>query len=161
VSTEHLARGLKGVVWPARLTPLKGRLRDMLPPGHELWLDGGHNAHGAAALATALDEMQRARPKPQVLIVGMMNTRAPEDFLEAFRGRAQAVYALTIPGEANAHRAAAIAAAARKVGFVAVPKRSIEAAVTAAAATEGARVVICGSLYLAGHVLARNGTPPD
>ena len=161
VSTEQVAHGLRSVVWPARLTPLKGRLRDLLPAGHELWLDGGHNAHGAAALAAALDEMQRARPRPQVLIVGMMNTRAPEDFLEAFRGRVQAVYALTIPGEQNAHRAGVIAAAARTAGFEAAPKRSVEAALAAAAATDHARVVICGSLYLAGHVLDRNGTPPD
>ncbi|HEY0918360.1 bifunctional folylpolyglutamate synthase/dihydrofolate synthase [Devosia sp.] len=161
VSAAQLARGLRSVVWPARLTPLKGRLRDLLPKGHELWLDGGHNAHGAAALAAALDEMQRSRPKPQVLVVGMMNTRAPEDVLEAFRGRVQAVYALTIPGAQNAHRAGAIAAAARTAGFAATPKRSVEAALAAAAATDGARVVICGSLYLAGHVLDRNGTPPD
>ena len=161
VSDRDLAAGLRAVVWPARLTPLKGRLRDLLPRSHELWLDGGHNAHGAAALSVALDEMQRARPRPQVLIVGMMNTRAPTDFLEPFRGRAQQVYALAIPGEQNAHSAETIAEAARAAGFDAEPKPSVEAALAAASGIDAARVVICGSLYLAGHVLHRNGTPPD
>lgn len=161
VSDKDIAKGLKAVVWPARLTPLRGRLRDLLPKAHELWLDGGHNAHGAAALSVALDEMQRARPRPQVLIVGMMNTRAPADFLEPFRGKAHRLYAVTIPGEQNAHSAETIAEAARKAGFEAEPVRSVAAALHAAAAMDAARVVICGSLYLAGHVLDRNGTPPD
>jgi len=161
VTEADIARGLKSVVWPARLTPLKGKLRDLLPTGHELWLDGGHNAHGAAALAVALDEMQRARPVPLVLIVGMMNTRAPQDFLAPFKGKVAKVYALAIPGEQNAHSADTIAAAARVGGFDAEPKRSVKAALGAAAGIANARVVICGSLYLAGHVLDRNGTPPD
>jgi len=161
VTDKDIAKGLRSVVWPARLTPLKGKQRELLPAGHELWLDGGHNAHGAAALAVAIDEMDRARPRPLVLIVGMMNTRAPEDFLAAFKGRAQKVYTLGIPGEDNAHSAQTIAAAATASGFAAEPKRSVEAALAAAAETAGARVVICGSLYLAGHVLHKNGTPPD
>ena len=156
-----MAEGLRSVTWPARLTPLKGRLRDLLPPGHELWLDGGHNAHGAAALAAALAQMQRARPAPLVIIVGMMNTRAPADFLAPFAGKAAKVYALTIPGEANAHDAETIASAGREAGFDAEARRSLGAALKAAAAIEGARVVICGSLYLAGAVLAQNRTPPD
>lgn len=161
VTDADIARGLKSVIWPARLTPLRGRLRDLLPPAHELWLDGGHNAHGAAALAVALDEMQRARPAPLILVVGMMNTRPPEDFLAPFKGKAAKVLALTIPGEQNAHSAQTIAAAARASGFVAEPKRSVETALDEAAEIGHARIVICGSLYLAGHVLDRNGTPPD
>ncbi|MHB1110266.1 MAG: glutamate ligase domain-containing protein, partial [Devosia sp.] len=161
VTEADIAQGLKSVVWPARLTPLKGKLRDLLPPAHELWLDGGHNAHGAAALAVALEEMQGSRPAPLVLIVGMMNARAPQDFLAAFAGRARKVLTLTIPGEKNAHSAATIAAAARSAGFDAEAKRSVELALKAAGDIPGARVVICGSLYLAGHVLYRNGTPPD
>jgi dihydrofolate synthase/folylpolyglutamate synthase len=161
VTEAEIARGLKSVVWPARLTPLRGKLRDLLPPAHELWLDGGHNAHGAAALAVALDEMQAARPAPLVLVVGMMNTRAPEDFLAPFKGKAERVLALTVPGEQNAHSAETIAGAARANGFMAEAKPTIEAALRAAADFANARVVICGSLYLAGHVLYRNGTPPD
>src|SRR5690606_17652252 len=138
----------------ARLAPLRGRLRDLLPAAHELWLDGGHNAHGAAALARALAEMQAARPAPLVMILGMMNTRSSADFLQPFAGRIRRLLALDIPGEVNAHPAAAIADAARGSGIDAAAMPGLMAALEDAARIEGARVVICGSLYLAGHVLA-------
>jgi dihydrofolate synthase/folylpolyglutamate synthase len=160
LSEAHLAVGLRQVTWPARLTPLKGKLRDLLPKSHELWLDGGHNAHGAAALAVAIAEMNRTRPAPLVLILGMMNTRPPADFLAPFGGQVETVFAVSIPGEVNAHRASTIAEAAKDAGFDASPKRSIISALKAAAEIPNARVVICGSLYLAGDVLHKNGTPP-
>ena len=160
VDATALAEGLRRVTWPARMQPIReGKLRGLLPPGHELWLDGGHNPHGAAALARAIAAMP---PRPLVLIMGMMNTRAPEDFLEAFRDLHPAqVLALTIPGEENAHKAEDIAARARAQRFPAKAARSITTALKAAAGIEGARVLICGSLYLAGEVLAKNGTVPD
>ncbi len=162
VDTDAFARGLRQVSWPARMTPLQtGPLRDLLPRGAELWLDGIHNAHGAAAVATALRDLDRARPAPLVLIMGLMNTRAPAAVLAPFAGMAQEVLTLTIPGEANAHKAAYIAEEARQAGFAARPMRSVVSALKAAAAIPNARVLICGSLYLAGDVLARNGTPPD
>jgi dihydrofolate synthase/folylpolyglutamate synthase len=161
VTDEQLAAGLRQVTWPARLTPLRGRLRDLLPTDHELWLDGSHNAHGAAALAAALAEMQRARPAPLVMLLAMMNTRSPEEFLVPFAGRVTKLYTLDIPGEANGHPAAHTAAKARAAGFDAEAAPSVQAALGAAATIPGARVVICGTLYLAGHVLHLNGTPPD
>lgn len=160
VSEANFAEGLRAVEWPARLAPVRGLLRDMLPAGHELWLDGGHNAHGAAALARALIEMQAARPAPLVMVLGMMNTRSPADFLEPFAGRVRRLLALDIPGEQNAHPAAAIVEAAHAAGIDAAAMPSVTDALRDAAGVEGARVVICGSLYLAGHVLAENGTPP-
>src|SRR5690606_34338276 len=92
VDEAQLAAGLRHVTWPARLTPLQGRLRDLLPAGHELWLDGGHNAHGAAALAAALDEMQRTRPAPLVMLLAMMSTRSPSEFLIPFKDRVTKLY---------------------------------------------------------------------
>ena len=161
VSEAQIAEGLRSVVWPARIQRRKGRLADMLPASSELWLDGAHNAHGAAALAVSLREMDAVRPRPLVLIVGMMNTRAPSDFLEAFIPMAPRVMALTIPGAPNAHPADSIAVAARAAGLDARTYRSVVPALRDAAKIENARVVICGSLYLAGDILARNGTPPD
>ena len=162
VDADGFARGLRQVSWPARMTPLQsGPLRDLLGPGAELWLDGGHNAHGATALAGTLAEMNRKRAAPLVLIMGMMNTRSPTEFLAPFAGMASQVLTLTIPGEANAHQATDIAEEARKAGFAARPMRSVVSALKAAAEVPNARVLICGSLYLAGDVLARNGTPPD
>ena len=161
VSEAEIAAGLRSVIWPARIQPLKGKLRDLLPRSSELWLDGAHNAHGAAALAVSLEEMNAARRKPLILIVGMMNTREPADFLKSFVPMAPRVLALTIPGEPNAHPAGHIAEAATAAGLSARTHRSVESALRDAAATPGARVVICGSLYLGGDVLAKNGTPPD
>lgn len=160
VDDAAIAQGLRRVSWPARMQPIRsGKLRALLPEGHEMWLDGGHNAHGAAALARAIGAMP---PRPLVLVMGMMNTRAPEDFLAPFRALApEKVLTLTIPGEANAHKGADIAARARALGFDAVAQRSVRAAIKAAAEVESARVLICGSLYLAGDVLAKNGTLPD
>ncbi|MBD8066377.1 bifunctional folylpolyglutamate synthase/dihydrofolate synthase [Devosia sp. PTR5] len=160
VNEPALAEGLRRVSWPARMQPLRtGRLRDVLPPGHELWLDGGHNAHGAAALARTIAAMPH---KPLVMIMGMMKTRQPEDFLAPFRDLHPAlVYPVTIPGEANAHDGEYIAAHARAMGFSAHARRDVTEALTDAAALADARVLICGSLYLAGDVLAKNGTLPD
>jgi dihydrofolate synthase/folylpolyglutamate synthase len=161
VTIGDIKQGLRAVQWPARITRLKGRLSELLPQGHELWLDGAHNAHGAAALAAALSEMHRRRSAPLVMILGMMNTRAPSDFLVPFAGKVARLYAVDIPGEENAHSATVIAAEAQAAGFDAEVRRSVKTALRSAAELPGARVIICGSLYLAGHVLAQNGTPPD
>lgn len=160
INENGFAEGLRNVTWPARMQPIRaGKLRDLLPAGHELWLDGGHNAHGAAALARSIAAMP---PKPLVLIMGMMNTRAPEDFLAPFRDlHPTQILTLTIPGEPNAHPAEEIAARARAQGFPARASRSIATALKTAARIDTARVLICGSLYLAGDVLAKNGTVPD
>jgi len=160
VDEAAFAEGLRRVTWPARMQPLRaGKLRDLLPPGHELWLDGGHNAHGAAALARAIAALPE---KPLVLIMGMMNTRAPEDFLAPFRDLApRAILTLAIPGETNAYGAEDIAARARAMRLPGTAQRSLKSALKAAGEIAGARVLICGSLYLAGDVLARNGTQPD
>ncbi|MFC3705201.1 bifunctional folylpolyglutamate synthase/dihydrofolate synthase [Devosia honganensis] len=160
VDENSFAEGLRRVAWPARMQALtEGKLRALLPPGHELWLDGGHNAHGAAALARAIAQLP---PRPLVLVMGMMNNRPPEDFLDAFRALAPAaVLTLAIPGEPNAHTASELAARAQKAGFAARPQRSVGAALREAARIGGARVLICGSLYLAGDILAKNGTHPD
>ncbi len=161
VSEADIAKGLREVNWPARLQPVTGTLLQFLPPGSELWLDGGHNAHGAAALALALGEMQARRPLPLVLIMGLMNTRKPADFLAPFAGMIEKVFALSIPGEPNAHPAATIVEQAREGGFDAVQSSSIlNALADAAKLGHPARVVFAGSLYLAGHVLHQNGTPP-
>ncbi|MBL8600127.1 MAG: bifunctional folylpolyglutamate synthase/dihydrofolate synthase, partial [Devosia sp.] len=100
-------------------------------------------------------------PRPLVLILGMMNTREPRDFLEPFKPMRPMVLTLTIPGEENAHKAGYIASEARGAGFDARAYRALGQAIGEAAKVEGARVVICGSLYLGGYVLDKNGTPPE
>src|SRR5690606_22636717 len=124
-------------------------LRDLLPAGHELWLDGGHNPHGAAALARTIAELDAHTKRPLVMIMGMMSNRDPADFLSLFEDFGPEVLTLAIPGEENAHPADHIAERARSLGLTAQPMTSIEAALEAAAKTPNARVLICGSLYLA------------
>jgi len=161
VTEAQIAEGLRTVQWPARLQPVHGTLLGLLPEGSELWIDGGHNAHGAAALSLALQEIDAKRPMKLRLIMGLMNTRKPTDFLAPFAGLVERVHALSIPGEPNAHPASEIAAQARAAGFEATEETSILNALAAAAEDGPARVVFAGSLYLAGHVLHQNGTPPS
>ncbi|MBK0400463.1 bifunctional folylpolyglutamate synthase/dihydrofolate synthase [Limibaculum sp. M0105] len=148
--------------WPARMQRLRsGPLVEALPAGVELWLDGGHNASAGAAIAQTLDAMaaQGAHPVPVHLVVGMIDTKAAEDFLRPLAGRVGRVACVTIPATAAAIPADTLAARARAAGHDAVSAPSVEAAL--AHVLDGAeapvRVLICGSLYLAGQVLAGNG----
>jgi dihydrofolate synthase/folylpolyglutamate synthase len=162
VSDSQIAEGLRRVTWPARMQPIRaGKLRALLPAGHELWLDGGHNSHGASALARTVCELNNNAFRPLVIIMGMMNNREPRDFLAHFKAFEPAVMGLAIPGEPNAHSAGQVADAAKVLGLPARPMRSVVSALKHAATIPDARVLICGSLYLAGDVLAKNGTPPN
>lgn len=149
-------KGLQRAVWPARMQRLtKGPLAGRLPKGWELWLDGGHNASAGEALARSLAAW---RDRPLDLIYGMMNTKASEDFLRPFAGLVRHVAAVAVPGEINSHTAEDSAAHARAVGLDARPMESVSAALNHLTSQPGpARVLICGSLYLAGRVLAQNG----
>jgi len=149
-----LARGMAAVEWPARLQRLRrGPLVAALPPGAELWLDGAHNMAGGAALAA---QAAAWRDRPLGLVFGMLATHDAQGFLAALAPYAARLATVAIPGEANARPAAALAEIARGLGIAAEPAADIAEAV-AHAARPGARVLICGSLYLAGRVLAENG----
>ncbi|MGH7045462.1 MAG: bifunctional folylpolyglutamate synthase/dihydrofolate synthase [Stellaceae bacterium] len=156
LSREAIAVGLRQIDWPARLQRLRqGPLIAMLPEGWELWLDGGHNP-GAGEVLGAM--AANWRDQPLYLVAGMLNTKDAAGFLAPLAGRARALWAVTIPGEDNPLPAADIAAAARSVGLSAEVSPSVAAALCAIAAKPGpARVLICGSLHLAGTVLAENG----
>jgi dihydrofolate synthase / folylpolyglutamate synthase len=156
IDAAALAHGLRHIEWPARLQQLtRGPLVARLPPGWELWLDGGHNPAAGKMLAEVAVGW---RDRPLDLIVGMLNTKDATGFLAPLAPYARSLSAVTIPGEENALPAAAIVAAARATGIAATECASVEAALHAAIATAGpARVLICGSLHLAGSVLAENG----
>ena len=152
-----LERGLAEAEWPGRLQRLmQGALAGLLRTDWELWLDGGHNAAAGRALAEALGAW---RDRPLYLIAGMMNSKAAKDFLAPLAPLATALYAVAIPGEANSFSAVEAAAAAEAAGLPARPADGVAAALGQIAQdAEGpGRVLICGSLYLAGRVLAENG----
>ena len=156
IDEAALARGLLAVDWPARLQRLaEGRLAALLPPGFELWLDGAHNEGGGAALAAMARQW---RDRPLHLVFGMLASHDARAFLAPLAPYVASLSAVAIPGEAGSLGAEAAAAAARALGIAAEPCAGIAAAVERAAAGTGpARVLICGSLYLAGRVLAENG----
>jgi dihydrofolate synthase/folylpolyglutamate synthase len=151
---------LRDAVWPARMQRLvRGPLAEAVPAGAELWLDGGHNAAAGEALAAVLDEWRARAPRPMHLVVGMLETKAAADFLRPLAPRAASLATVTIPGAQASYPAAALAAIAEGIGARAHGAESVEAAIARIAreATTPCRVLICGSLYLAGHVLATNG----
>lgn len=152
-------QGLKTTTWPARFQRLtEGRLVESIGAEAELWLDGGHNPHAATALAEALATLEEKNPRPLYLVTAMMARKDAEGFLEAFCGLARHVNTLTVPGEDNTFSAEELAAIAEGRGLSARPMPDLETALTDIAAREKApRILICGSLYLAGHALRLNG----
>jgi dihydrofolate synthase/folylpolyglutamate synthase len=152
-----LAAGLRAVEWPARLQRLRrGPLAALLPPAWELWLDGGHNPAAGEALAASLDG---ADPRPLHLVVGMLNTKDEGGFLRPLAPLARSVHTVPVPDEPASRDPVEAAALAMRLGIPATPARDLPSALRAIAAAEAgpARVLICGSLYLAGHVLRENG----
>ena len=142
--------------WPARLQRLRrGPLVEAAGPGAEVWLDGGHNAAAGIALAEALT---RLPPRPLHLDCGMLSTKDVSGFLRPLGARATSLEAVSIPGETATLPAEATAAAAREAGIAAETAPDLAVAIARIAArAPGARILICGSLYLAGRVLAENG----
>ena len=153
---EAKRAGLLSVDWPGRLQRLeRGPLAALLPPGCELWLDGAHNAAAGRALAAVMAEW---RDRPLHLIYGMLRSKAAEDFMRAAAPQADSLHAVAIPGQVSSYTAQEAAGHAAAAGFSAEPHESIEAAVREVAkalqGSDGGRVLICGSLYLVGSVLA-------
>ena len=143
--------------WPARLQRLQGRLAAALPGGCELWLDGGHNPGAGEALADLAATEWRDRPLH--LIVGLKQTKDAAGFLRPLLGHARSAWAVSEPDQ---HLAMSVEAIIEASGGVARPGPDVLTAVTRLAA-EGAegRVLICGSLYLAGEVLRMDTVDAD
>ncbi|MBP0493751.1 bifunctional folylpolyglutamate synthase/dihydrofolate synthase [Pararoseomonas indoligenes] len=152
-----IARGLEAARWPARLQRLQGALADILPPDWELWLDGGHNPGAGVALAAQLRAWQ---DRPVHLVVGMKKSKAVGDFLAPLLPLAATTWAVAEPGQHLAVPPEEIVAAS---GGLARPGPRVADALAALAREGGepARVLVCGSLYLAGEVLKANGSLPD
>ena len=124
-------------------------------PGAELWLDGGHNAAAGDALAAHLGTLPARETH---LICGMLRTKDVGGYLRPLAPLARSLSAVSIPGETATLTATETAEAARAAGIAATEAKSVAAAVAAIGAVEPhARILICGSLYLAGGVLRENG----
>ena len=165
IPTSAFETGMLKAEWPARLQHLSsGSLKALAPPDSELWLDGGHNADGGRALASALGDLEERVSRPLVLIVGMLATKDSTGFLRNFSGIARRIIAVPIPNQEKTLSAETVAEAARSVGIPAESRATLHEAFAATRAlqlTPAPRILIAGSLYLAGEVLALNGTPPE
>ena len=140
--------------WPARMQRLSEGPLPALVPNAELWLDGGHNPAAGEALAVHLASLP---PRDTVLICGMLNTKDIAGYLTPLAAQAVKLIAVSIPGETNTLPAEDTAQAARSVGLTALTAPDLRAALRLSLADHARpRVLICGSLYLAGHVLREN-----
>ncbi len=159
---EH---GLAVAEWPARLQNLvKGKVPSLAPEASEIWLDGGHNADAGRVLAQAMADFEDKLPRPLVVVCGALTTKDTSAFLEAFKGLAQEVLAVPLKAEYEAKPARAIAAEAEAIGIRAAACESVESALRFLSVRDwrvAPRILVTGSLYLAGEVLALNGTPPE
>lgn len=166
IDEAAIEQGLVTARWPARMQRIDGGpLPSLLRPGAELWLDGGHNPAAGLYLAQSLADLEERSPKPLYLVVGMLGLKDAAGFLASFRGLARHVVGVPIPGSHEApFTPEALADAARSVALSAEPAPSVEAALKRIDALEPGpkRVLITGSLYLAGHVLAlQEGVEPQ
>ncbi len=157
--------GMTRAEWPGRLQRLtRGRLLGLAPAGSDLWLDGGHNLDGGRVLAAAMADLEERGDAPLVVIAGMLGTKDSGGFFRNFAGLAREVIAVPIPGQVAARPAEEVAAIAARVGLTSSTAPNVEAALASLhdyVWDRPPRILICGSLYLAGAVLEANGTLPQ
>jgi dihydrofolate synthase/folylpolyglutamate synthase len=157
--------GVAKANWPARLSRLgAGPLVALAPPDSEVWLDGGHNPEGGRAVAAALADLEERVSRPLLLIVGMLATKDCVGFLRNFTGLARRMIAVPVPGAEKSMTAEAVADAGRSIGLSATSRDNLNEAMEAARKLDldpAPRILITGSLYLAGEVLRQNGTLPE
>jgi dihydrofolate synthase/folylpolyglutamate synthase len=166
--TGHRAadRAMASVAWPGRMQRLpQGRLSDLAPEGAEVWIDGGHNPGAGTVIAEALVEQEEKISRPLFLICGMINTKDQIGYFRAFEGMARHVYTVPVSESDASVPNAELAARAMEAGLSAEPVSSVANALMLLRDTwdeseTPPRILIGGSLYLVGAVLAENGTPP-
>ncbi|MAI12615.1 MAG: bifunctional folylpolyglutamate synthase/dihydrofolate synthase [Rhodospirillaceae bacterium] len=165
VSPREIDMGLVSINWPARLQKLKeGNLIENLLEDVEIWIDGGHNQDAAKAIASTLRDWRTTSPEISIhMVFGALNNRCPQNFLQYFTNVIDTIRAVDIPGETNALSASEIETAALKCGLKAYPAKGISLAITDIISNSSGkrRILICGSLYLAGAVLRENNYLQD
>ena len=165
IESSAYEAGILNAEWPARMQRLgSGPLVDQGPVGGEIWLDGGHNADGGRVAAAALGDLEERVSRPLVVIVGMMANKDAGGFLANFAGLTRHIIAVPIPNREAAMPLDRLMDAARALGMRVESADSIEAAlrmVSRLTYEVPPRILITGSLYLAGHVLSANGTLPS
>jgi dihydrofolate synthase/folylpolyglutamate synthase len=157
-----IEQGLLQVEWPARFQRLQGQLSRLAPAGAELWLDGGHNEDGARVLAETLVSLEERQSRPVILLMGTMARKDARSILKPFVGLAQELLAVPV-AHSLARPPEELAAIARETGLPAASTASVRDALRYLAARSwpvAPRILIIGSLYLAGEVLQADGSLP-
>jgi dihydrofolate synthase/folylpolyglutamate synthase len=161
ISVAAIEAGLAQAEWPARLQRLRGgRVAELGPRDAEIWLDGGHNADGGRAVAQVMADLEEKSPRPLILICGTLATKETRAFLRPFKGLAQEVVAVPIAGDHYGRLPAEVALAAQQEGIPAAASESVGSALEYLSARDWSappRILITGSLYLAGEVLKLDG----
>ncbi|WP_312795258.1 folylpolyglutamate synthase/dihydrofolate synthase family protein [Tianweitania sp.] len=166
VTPDIADRALEAVSWPGRMQKLtSGRLVELAPNGAEIWLDGGHNPGAGAVIAEALADQEDRNPRPLFLIAGMINTKDQTNYFRAFKGMVRHVFTVPVASSEAGVPNDELAVRAEEAGLSAEPIASVGNALSLLRETwddteVAPRILIGGSLYLAGQVLADNGTPP-
>ncbi|WP_296745139.1 folylpolyglutamate synthase/dihydrofolate synthase family protein [Mesorhizobium sp.] len=164
ISHRAAEKAMTHVAWPARMQKLtQGKLVDLAPKGAEIWLDGGHNPGAGIVVAEALAEQEEKHPRPLVLISGMINTKDQTGYFSAFKGLARHVYTVPVNNSDAGVPNDELALRAEEAGLSAEPVSSVASALMLLRDSwdgPAPRILIGGSLYFAGAVLAENGTPP-
>mgnify|MGYP003670705026 CR=1 FL=1 len=161
LETSAIDEGLRTVEWPARMQRLtRGPLVDLLPLHAELWLDGGHNPQAGRAIAMLMADIASSAPAPLFLIAAMKETKDARGFFAPFEGLAAHVEVIAIPNDPACLTPAQLVEAAGAAGLDVSPAASLREAFAKTIARAGMtrpRILICGSLYLAGAVLSDHG----
>lgn len=166
LSERAIDRAMATVAWPGRMQKLsQGLLTELAPEGSEIWLDGGHNPGAGLVIAEALAEQEEKNPRPLFLIAGMINTKDQTGYFHAFKGLVKHVYTVPVNLSESSVPNDELAIRATEAGLSAEPVSSVASALQLLRETWNEnevppRILIGGSLYLAGSVLAENGTPP-
>lgn len=161
-----IEKAMSTVDWPGRLQRLsEGRLLALAPQGSEVWVDGGHNPGAGEVIAEAMAGFEERQARPLYLVIGMINTKDPIGYFRAFADIAEHAFTVPIRGTDAGLDPVVLAQAAFDAGLIAEPMGSVEEALVEIAQRhtseeESPRILIGGSLYLVGNVLADNGTPP-
>ena len=159
---EQMEKAMRQVSWPARLQLLETEklAKDVsINTDSEIWLDGGHNRAAAEVLAASMADLEEQLPRPLHLVIGMMQRKNAAEFLQVFEGLCEMVFTVPVPGTQNGWPADELAEIAKAQGLRAMPCQNIAEALAASGersrnlGDEPVRILICGSLYLAGHVL--------
>jgi dihydrofolate synthase / folylpolyglutamate synthase len=167
ISADAIERGVSGASWPARMQRLsQGALVSPAPKGSEIWLDGGHNPGAGLVIAEALAEQDERAQRPLFMIAGMINTKDSAGYFRAFEGLVKHVFCVPVAGSDAGVPPEMLALAAQEAGLSAEPVASAANAMSLLRDNfdpdeTAPRILIGGSLYLAGDVLRENGTPPD